>query len=54
MDIDPPKPVQPAPEITIEQAKELVREGEVAAREYRQRVEQMWAISKDRRQARAR
>lgn len=42
------------PVITPERAKELVREGEEAARAYRQRVEQMWTISKDARQTRAR
>lgn len=42
------------PIITPEQAKELVREGEEAAKAYRERVEVMWAISKDARQTRAR
>ncbi len=43
-----------APELTEERARELFREGELAAREYRQHVEQMWAISKDERQTRTR
>jgi hypothetical protein len=43
-----------APDITEEQARELFREGEQAAREYRQHVEEMWDISKDERQARTR
>jgi hypothetical protein len=42
------------PHITPERAQELVREGELFARAYRQRVEKMWAISKDARQARVR
>jgi hypothetical protein len=44
----------PTPVITPERARELVREGEEAARAHRQRVERMWTISKDVRQARAR
>jgi hypothetical protein len=43
-----------APEITEDKARELFREGERAAREYRQHVEEMWSISKDERQARTR
>lgn len=43
-----------APILTPERAQELVREGEAASRAYRQRVEQMWTISKDARQTRAR
>jgi hypothetical protein len=55
MATDPPKLVEDtAPVITPDQAKELVREGEEAARAYRERVEQMWTISKDTRQTRAR
>ena len=42
------------PVITPELAQELVRAGEADARVYRQRVEQMWTISKDARQTRAR
>lgn len=55
MHLDPSKLIEePAPEITEEQARELFREGEQAAREYRQHVEKMWAISKDQWQARTR
>ena len=42
------------PVITPERARELVREGEEAARAHRQRIERMWTISKDARQTRAR
>jgi hypothetical protein len=52
---DPTKPTdESTPVITPERAAELVREGEEAARGYRQRVEEMWTISKDARQTRAR
>lgn len=55
MATDPTKPTdESTPVITPERAAELVREGEEAARNYRQRVEQMWTISKDARQTRAR
>lgn len=55
MATDPPKMSDDTPPvITPEQAKELVREGEEAARAYRERVEQMWTISNDARQTRAR
>ncbi|MBX3161131.1 MAG: hypothetical protein KF773_34540 [Deltaproteobacteria bacterium] len=55
MATDPPNTSDDAtPVITLEQAKELVREGEEAARAYRERVEVMWTISKDTRQTRAR
>jgi hypothetical protein len=55
MATDPPKLTEGAtPVITPERAKELVREGEEAARAYRQRVERMWTISKNARQTRAR
>lgn len=42
------------PVITPERAAELVREGEEAARGYRERVEKMWTLSKDARQTRTR
>ena len=45
---------EPTPVITPERAAELVREGEEAARGYRERVEKMWTLSKDARQTRAR
>jgi hypothetical protein len=45
---------EPSPIITPERARELVREGEAAARAYRQRVEKMWTISKDAWQTRVR
>ena len=52
---DPNKRTDEAtPVITPERAAELVREGEEAARDFRERVEQMWTISKDARQTRAR
>ncbi len=55
MATDPPKRTdESTPVITPERAEELVREGETAARDYRQRVEEMWTISKDARQTRAR
>jgi hypothetical protein len=55
MAIDPPsRPDESAPVITPERARELVREGEEAARAHRQRIERMWTISKDARQTRAR
>jgi hypothetical protein len=55
MATDSPKAAEDTtPVITPEQAKELVREGEEAARAYRERVEEMWTISKDARQTRAR
>lgn len=54
MATDPSKQVDDTPVITPERAQELVREGEADARAYRQRVEQMWTISKDARQTRAR
>ena len=55
MPTDPSKPVEDtAPVITPERARELVREGEAAARAYRQRVDRMWTITKDARQTRAR
>jgi hypothetical protein len=55
MAIDPPDLAEDTtPVITPERAKELVREGEEDAREYRRRLEQMWTISKDARQTRAR
>lgn len=55
MATDPPKTSDDTtPVITPEQAKELVREGEEAAKAYRERVELMWTISKDARQTRAR
>ena len=55
MTSDPPRIAEDTiPVITPEQAEELVREGEEAARAYRERVEQMWTISRDVRQTRAR
>ena len=55
MATDPNKRTEEStPVITPERAAELVREGEEAARDYRERVEQMWTISKDARQTRAR
>lgn len=43
------------PIIDEEEMRSLLEEGERAAREYRERVEkEMWNISKDERQARAR
>ena len=42
------------PVITPELARELAREGQALARAYRKRVEEMWKISKDARQTRAR
>lgn len=55
MAIDPPsRPDETAPITTPERARELVREGEEAARAHRQRIERMWTISKDARQTRAR
>lgn len=54
MATDPPKQTDDTPSITPERAQELVREGEVLARAYRQRIEKMWTISKDARQARVR
>ncbi len=55
MATDPPKQAEDAtPVITPARAQELVREGASAARAYRQRVDQMWTISKDSRQTRVR
>jgi hypothetical protein len=55
MSSDPSKrPEDSAPILTPERAQQLVREGEEAARAHRQRIERMWAISKDARQTRAR
>ncbi len=55
MTMNPPELAEDTPPvITPERAKELVREGEEDARAYRRRIEQMWAISKDARQTRAR
>jgi hypothetical protein len=48
------KPAEPTPTLSKERAEELVREGEEQAREYRGRVQRMWALSKDARQTRAR
>jgi len=50
---DPSKQAEDTtPAITLERAKELMREGETLERAYRQRVEKMWSISKDARQTR--
>jgi len=55
MATDPPKQADATtPSITPERAQELVREGETLARAYRQRIEKMWAISKDARRTRVR
>jgi hypothetical protein len=52
---DPSKQAdESVPVITPEQAEVLMREGETAARAYRERVAQMWAVSIDTRQRRAR
>jgi hypothetical protein len=54
MAADPKRFEEPAPELTEEIARELFREGEEAAREYRKRVEKMWTISLEQRLARTR
>lgn len=55
MATDPPKQTDDTtPSITPERAQELVHEGETLSRAYRQRIEKMWAISKDVRQTRVR
>ena len=55
MATDPPKQTDDTtPSINPERAQELVREGETLARAYRQRIEKMWAISRDVRQIRVR
>jgi hypothetical protein len=52
---DPSKLIdEPAPELTPERARELLREGADAAEQYRRRVEKMWTISKEQRQAKTR
>lgn len=48
------KPIESTPSLTTEQAEDLVREGEAEARAYRERVQRMWALSRDARQTRAR
>jgi hypothetical protein len=54
MSSDRKSPSAGTPAITAEIAAELAREAENLRREYRQRVEAMWTISKDERQTRSR
>jgi uncharacterized protein YneF (UPF0154 family) len=48
------KDLSSPPILTEELARELMREGGEASREYRARVEQMWTISQDARRIRTR
>lgn len=54
MSSEPKIPPAVPPVITAELATQLAREAESLRREYRQRVEAMWTISKDERQTRSR